>query len=241
MIKEECLAAAANVNPCSTQLKTLRELHNIKQSYESVSDYTKRVKVQWELVKSSVSILYERINQRSYDKYQQKTATEQYVLNAKTDEWFTAYVMIVGADPIRFAEMIERLEHSFSVGNDTYPQTINEAKNILDRTEESNKRSHASKQQEQPLSTEPKQIETKQTEVAHQRASGDDEVELAFTSVRTCGVCGRKGHPTHKCFHRKNIPKEEWHSEKVKALQTEVTEGSPPPEAQFTTTAFYDL
>jgi hypothetical protein len=41
--------------------------------------------------------------------------------------------MVVRADPIRLQEMIIRLEAAYSVGNNNYPLTINDAKIDLDR------------------------------------------------------------------------------------------------------------
>jgi hypothetical protein len=42
MIMQECIASAENVYPCDTQLKTFKDLHNIKQGPEkSIADYTK--------------------------------------------------------------------------------------------------------------------------------------------------------------------------------------------------------
>jgi hypothetical protein len=47
---------------------------------------------------------------------------------------------MVGADPFRFGVMIERLENSYSVGNNNYPKTFNDAKLYLDRTDDKNKK-----------------------------------------------------------------------------------------------------
>jgi hypothetical protein len=47
--------------------------------------------------------------------------------------------MVIGADHVRFGGMIERLEHAYSVGSNSYPQTINNAKLYLERTNDSNK------------------------------------------------------------------------------------------------------
>jgi hypothetical protein len=118
MIKEECIAAPENVNPCSTQLKTFRDLHNIEQGLqESVAEYAKRVKV-------SATILYGRINPKLHENYPSPSPVERKVSNEKTDEIFVKYVIITGTDPTRFEAMIDRLEASYSVGNNNYPLTI---------------------------------------------------------------------------------------------------------------------
>jgi hypothetical protein len=44
--------------------------------------------------------------------------------------------MVVGADTDRFGQLIERLQQSYSVGNNNYPLTINDAKLYLERTED---------------------------------------------------------------------------------------------------------
>jgi hypothetical protein len=48
--------------------------------------------------------------------------------------------MVIGADHVRFGGMIERLEQVYSVGSNNYPQTLNNAKLYLDRTNDSNKK-----------------------------------------------------------------------------------------------------
>jgi hypothetical protein len=129
MVKDECVASAANVYPCYTQLKTFKDLHNIQQEpAESIADYTKRVRVHWELLRAASQVYYDRINATLYDNYYTKDATERLQLNQQSDEQFVAYILIVGADPIRFGDMIERLENSYSVGNNNYPRTLNDAK-----------------------------------------------------------------------------------------------------------------
>jgi hypothetical protein len=124
---QECVASAENVYPCYTQLQGL---HNIQQGEEeSISDYSKRVQVQWEFLTTSAPILYERINPKLQEGYQNKSPTERVILNRNTDEAFAAYIMVIGADHVRFGGMIERFEQAYSVGCNNYPQTLNNAKN----------------------------------------------------------------------------------------------------------------
>jgi hypothetical protein len=47
---------------------------------------------------------YDRINATLYDNYYTKDPTERLQLNQQSDEQFVAYILIVGADPIRYVE-----------------------------------------------------------------------------------------------------------------------------------------
>jgi hypothetical protein len=77
------------------------------------------------------SILYDRINPKLQEGYQSKSPTERVILNRKTDEAFATYIMVIGVDHVRFGGMIERLEHAYSVGSNSYHQTINNTKLYL--------------------------------------------------------------------------------------------------------------
>jgi hypothetical protein len=149
MIMEECVASAENVYPCDTQLKTFKDLHNIKHGpEESIADYTKRVRVQWELLTTSAPIFYQRINNKIHEDFDVMDSTERVALNGTTDELFVFYIMVVGADTNRFGELIERLQQSYSDGNNSYPLTIKDAKLYLERTEDNktlNNKKEASK------------------------------------------------------------------------------------------------
>jgi hypothetical protein len=74
------------------------------------------------------------------------------------------------------------------------------------------------------------------------RDLGQDEVELAFTSVRTCYVCGKTEHRTERCHLRSKVPRKEWHINRVKRQQRQDEKETTQTESNFATaTAFYDL
>jgi hypothetical protein len=213
MIKEECVAFKENENPCYSQHKIFKDVYNIAQgTEETVAEYTKRVKVHWELLQLSTSIFYTKINPKIHSDYLSKTDIERVVLNVRTDEKFIAYVMMVGADRGRFGRVIARLEESYDVGTDEYPRTIEEAKNYLDRTAE--KKSHGDDGDVKSVGAVPQC----QTQIK------DDEVELSFATIRMCYVCGKKGHLAPKCSLRRKIPEEDWYIARVKKQQAPKTE-----------------
>jgi hypothetical protein len=108
-------AVSEGINPESAPTQASTKRFQLGPQ-EKVAEYNRRVRVQRELLQKSVQVLYERINQKLQKDYQYKSTNEKSALNAKTDEKFVAYIMVVGADPARFQEMINRLEAAYSVG-----------------------------------------------------------------------------------------------------------------------------
>jgi hypothetical protein len=142
MIKEECVGFRQNENPCAIQLKLFQDLHGIAQGkQESVAEYYKRVRVHWELLTTTTTINYNRINPRLHQRYDTSSVDDKMILNRITDEMFVSYIMTIGADPSRFGEMINNLEKGYAVGNRNYPTTLKEAKEYLDSMTDMNTKS----------------------------------------------------------------------------------------------------
>jgi hypothetical protein len=169
-------------------------------------------------------------------------------LNEETDEIFVAYVMVVGADPRRFGRMIERLENAYSFGTNNYPLTITDAKLYLERTEDSN---HTSSEKYTSTQSRMKNTSTQSTakrtasdgnnSVIHSRGENTDEetVNLSFSQSQTCDVCGKNGHSARRCYYRKKIPKDQWHSNQEPPSKEQET--CPKDTNLVQTTAWYDV
>jgi hypothetical protein len=153
----------------------------------SISDYARRVRVHWELLTFSAPILYDRINPKLQEGYQSKSPTERVILNRKTDEAFATYIMVIGADHVRFGGMIERLEHAYSVRQSTMPSFIwNGPMTVTKNCSLPNPHLRT-----QVLLPRPRYRKRTQT---------DEAMELSCTTIPTCNVCGKKGHRTAVCF-----------------------------------------
>jgi hypothetical protein len=190
------------------------------------------VRVQWELLTTSAPIFYQRINSKIHEDFDVLDSTERVALNGTTDELFVAYIMVVGADTDRFGQLIERLQQSYSVGNNNYPLTINDAKLYLERTED-NKTSNKKKE-----SSNKKQFSTIDKS-SKKEIDEDEKAELSFSQIRSCDVCGKKGHSARRCYFRNATPKDKWHKHQ---LPSEKEQASNPTETNLVQTeAWYAL
>jgi hypothetical protein len=144
--------------------------------------------------------------------------------------------MVIGADHVRLGGMIDRLEQAYSVGSNIYPQTLKNAKLYLERTNDSNKKSIVAKTTPSDTCTTPMPpVPKKAPDI-----SADEAVELSFTTIPTCNVCGKKGHRTAVCFQKKRIPQKDWY---VNQQQQQQQDEAPPADGKCfaQAPAFYDL
>jgi hypothetical protein len=122
----------------------------------------------------------------------------------KAFQLFMAFLYLDNSDNQKYGSLLSGLQTQQSLGNNQYPKTITEAKNVL-----SNHRFDSVGRTRQPGSK-------KETD---QEADKEEKLEISFVQMEgKCYCCAKGGHKLPQCRHKKK-PKEEWAINVAKAKE----------------------
>jgi hypothetical protein len=140
------------------------------------------------------------------------TATDEE-LRKEAWEQFTAYLFISRSDQDKYGTFAANLKTQFSLGNDQYPKTLEDAQAVLSLQKfDKNFKDKVAKK---------KGSMKDKYEASKKNRADDDTVISEITLAQTEGVCyccGKKGHYSGNCRHR-NKPRAEWHMNQAKEIQ----------------------
>lgn len=132
-----------------------------------------------------------------------------------TFERYVSYIMIIRAHKARFGSLIANLEQQQAFKEMKYPTTLAGAKDML--TQHKYDEGWDAKPKAAPKS-QPKE-ETKKKPAVKEDDGTFDVPSLSFAQLEgKCWACGKKGHRSDNCPHKKKIPEGEWASSKANRM-----------------------
>ena len=101
-----------------------------------------------------------------------------------------AYMFLDGADKTMFGYLVKNMGNDYALGNDTYPEDVESALQVLLLYQEG--------------------VHRKSTKKKNIQRDNDEMVELSFAQLTKnqmrkrgmCFTCGKKGHTAPQCPHR---------------------------------------
>jgi hypothetical protein len=121
-------------------------------------------------------------------------------------ERFIAFRYLKAVDQTKYGSVLSGLHSQFSLGNDQYPRTLNDAHNVISahRWDPEYK----------------KKAQRKKDEQGRKYNNDKDKVpELSFAQMKNVCYCCGKNHKLPDCPTRWQTPKDEWHINKDKAAK----------------------
>ena len=223
-IKQHALSYESTQYRMKTICDAMKSLINLKQKEdENPIDYLKRFKVALDVFYSHVGkdFTFPRIveEHEDYDSHMNKikaTDTSEAQKDTARNEIkkigkgcmkeFTAYLYLENSDRPRYGSILKGLGSQFSLQNDQYPKTLEEAHNVIENHQVDNRQS--------------KKKDKRKNDSSYQQQDQEDAPKLSFAQIKNaCWCCGASNHKLNNCPKKESTPKEKWHVNKAQEVK----------------------